>query len=245
MTGCAWPVRSARPTEAMWFPAGGQTLSSRAFPARRSRLGGGAVARGHRQTGANPFPHPGSSRGAVGRCRRFHRRGPGRLGGAAVGLGATGGADRSAVRRRTAVDRADQSACRTAAADQKPQSAGSRRSVRHGAVRGHRRTGDHRYHPVLAAGVVGRRRRRRRRPVVGRGRRRLIERWNALLEWSQILLRALMFRLAVHALHPRSTAEAFPGIGPHSGAGAIDTLTLAECGLDARLRPSLNPRPKK
>ena len=38
----------------------------------------------------------------------------------------------------------------------------------------------------------------------------LIERWNALPEWPQMLLRALMFRLAVHALHPRSTAEAFP-----------------------------------
>jgi hypothetical protein len=27
-----------------------------------------------------------------------------------------------------------------------------------------------------------------------------------------MLLRAVMFRLAVHALHPRSTAEAFPGL---------------------------------
>jgi uncharacterized protein (TIGR02569 family) len=41
----------------------------------------------------------------------------------------------------------------------------------------------------------------------------LIERWNALPEWPQMLLRALMFRLAVHALHPRSTADAFPGLG--------------------------------
>ena len=40
----------------------------------------------------------------------------------------------------------------------------------------------------------------------------LIERWDALPEWPQMLLRALMFRLAVHALHPRSTAEAFPGL---------------------------------
>lgn len=40
----------------------------------------------------------------------------------------------------------------------------------------------------------------------------LIERWNALPEWPQMLLRALMFRLAVHALHPRSTADAFPGL---------------------------------
>jgi hypothetical protein len=30
-------------------------------------------------------------------------------------------------------------------------------------------------------------------------------------------LRALMFRLAVHALHPRSTAEAFPGLA-HTAA---------------------------
>jgi uncharacterized protein (TIGR02569 family) len=40
----------------------------------------------------------------------------------------------------------------------------------------------------------------------------LIERWSALPEWPQMLLRALMFRLAVHALHPRSTADAFPGL---------------------------------
>ncbi|MGK2880931.1 MAG: TIGR02569 family protein [Mycobacterium sp.] len=40
----------------------------------------------------------------------------------------------------------------------------------------------------------------------------LIERWSSLPEWSQMLLRALIFRLAVHALHPRSTAAAFPGL---------------------------------
>jgi uncharacterized protein (TIGR02569 family) len=40
----------------------------------------------------------------------------------------------------------------------------------------------------------------------------LIERWNALPEWPQMLLRALMFRLAAHALHPRSAADAFPGL---------------------------------
>ena len=45
----------------------------------------------------------------------------------------------------------------------------------------------------------------------------LIERWNALPEWPQMLLRALMFRLAVHALHPRSTAEAFPGLARTAG----------------------------
>ncbi|MCH9732201.1 MAG: TIGR02569 family protein [Actinomycetia bacterium] len=40
----------------------------------------------------------------------------------------------------------------------------------------------------------------------------LIERWKPLPEWSQMLLRALMFRLAVHALHPRSTAGGFEGL---------------------------------
>lgn len=40
----------------------------------------------------------------------------------------------------------------------------------------------------------------------------LIGRWDDLPEWPQMLLRAVLFRLAVHALHPRSTAEAFPGI---------------------------------
>ncbi len=40
----------------------------------------------------------------------------------------------------------------------------------------------------------------------------LIGRWEDLPEWPQMLLRAVMFRLAVHALHPRSTAEAFPGL---------------------------------
>ncbi|MGB6182988.1 MAG: TIGR02569 family protein [Rhodococcus sp. (in: high G+C Gram-positive bacteria)] len=40
----------------------------------------------------------------------------------------------------------------------------------------------------------------------------LIGRWEDMPEWPQMLLRAVMFRLAVHALHPRSTAEAFPGL---------------------------------
>jgi uncharacterized protein (TIGR02569 family) len=40
----------------------------------------------------------------------------------------------------------------------------------------------------------------------------LVERWSSLSEWPQMLLRALMFRLAVHALHPRSTAAVFPGL---------------------------------
>ncbi|WP_067574817.1 TIGR02569 family protein [Nocardia acidivorans] len=40
----------------------------------------------------------------------------------------------------------------------------------------------------------------------------LLERWAGLPEWPQMLVRAVMFRLAVHALHPRSTPEAFPGL---------------------------------
>ncbi len=40
----------------------------------------------------------------------------------------------------------------------------------------------------------------------------LLHRWADLPEWPQMMLRAVMFRLAVHALHPRSTPEAFPGL---------------------------------
>lgn len=40
----------------------------------------------------------------------------------------------------------------------------------------------------------------------------LLTRWAQLPEWPQMLLRALLFRLAVHALHPRSTAAAFTGL---------------------------------
>lgn len=40
----------------------------------------------------------------------------------------------------------------------------------------------------------------------------LIDRWSALPEWPQMLLRAVLFRLAVHTLHDRSTPEAFGGL---------------------------------
>ncbi|GAA4391888.1 TIGR02569 family protein [Tsukamurella soli] len=40
----------------------------------------------------------------------------------------------------------------------------------------------------------------------------LLVRWRDLPEWPQMVLRALIFRLSVHALHPRSTAAAFPGL---------------------------------
>jgi uncharacterized protein (TIGR02569 family) len=40
----------------------------------------------------------------------------------------------------------------------------------------------------------------------------IVERWSHLAEWPQALLRALLFRLAVHALHPRSTRESLAGL---------------------------------
>lgn len=40
----------------------------------------------------------------------------------------------------------------------------------------------------------------------------LISRWAQLPQWPQALLRALLFRLAAHALHPRSTAESLAGL---------------------------------
>nr|WP_268968337.1 TIGR02569 family protein [Tomitella gaofuii] len=40
----------------------------------------------------------------------------------------------------------------------------------------------------------------------------LIERWGVLPEWPQMLLRAMIFRLAVHALHDRATAGVLPGL---------------------------------
>jgi uncharacterized protein (TIGR02569 family) len=41
----------------------------------------------------------------------------------------------------------------------------------------------------------------------------LVHRWAELAQWPQSLLRAVLFRLAVHALHPRSTAESLVGLG--------------------------------
>lgn len=40
----------------------------------------------------------------------------------------------------------------------------------------------------------------------------LISRWEDIPEWPQMLLRALMFRLGVHAVHPRATEDAFHGL---------------------------------
>jgi uncharacterized protein (TIGR02569 family) len=40
----------------------------------------------------------------------------------------------------------------------------------------------------------------------------LIERWDQMPEWPQMLVRALIFRLSVHALHPRSSINALLGL---------------------------------
>ncbi|WP_116045208.1 TIGR02569 family protein [Amycolatopsis palatopharyngis] len=40
----------------------------------------------------------------------------------------------------------------------------------------------------------------------------LLHRWAHLPEWPQLLLRATLFRLALHALHPRSTRAALDGL---------------------------------
>lgn len=40
----------------------------------------------------------------------------------------------------------------------------------------------------------------------------IVERWSHLAEWPQMLLRALLYRLAVHALHPSGCPEALGGL---------------------------------
>lgn len=40
----------------------------------------------------------------------------------------------------------------------------------------------------------------------------LLRHWSHLPEWSQLLLRAVLFRLAWHALHPRSSAATLDGL---------------------------------
>ncbi|MBW4719326.1 TIGR02569 family protein [Saccharothrix obliqua] len=40
----------------------------------------------------------------------------------------------------------------------------------------------------------------------------LVERWGHLAEWPQVLLRATLFRLAVHALHPLSGTQSLLGL---------------------------------
>lgn len=50
----------------------------------------------------------------------------------------------------------------------------------------------------------------------------LLRRWSHLPEWSQLLLRAILFRLALHALHPESTPAALDGL--RVAAGAVTEL---------------------
>lgn len=52
--------------------------------------------------------------------------------------------------------------------------------------------------------------------------RGLIDRWAELAQWPQMLLRALLFRLAAHALHPRSTPASLAGL--HWVATLVSTL---------------------
>ena len=40
----------------------------------------------------------------------------------------------------------------------------------------------------------------------------LAKRWSHLPEWPQALLHALLYRLAVHALHPHSTEQSMRGL---------------------------------
>lgn len=51
----------------------------------------------------------------------------------------------------------------------------------------------------------------------------IVERWSHLSEWPQALLRALLFRLAVHALHPRSTTSSLGGL-EHASQMVLEVL---------------------
>ncbi|QUH00323.1 TIGR02569 family protein [Saccharopolyspora erythraea] len=51
----------------------------------------------------------------------------------------------------------------------------------------------------------------------------IVERWSHLSEWPQALLRALLFRLAVHALHPRSTTASLGGL-EHASQMVLEVL---------------------
>jgi len=40
----------------------------------------------------------------------------------------------------------------------------------------------------------------------------LLQRWSSLDEWPQVLLRALLFRIVLHARHPRATEQSLAGL---------------------------------
>jgi uncharacterized protein (TIGR02569 family) len=50
----------------------------------------------------------------------------------------------------------------------------------------------------------------------------LIGRWGHLAEWPQMLLRAVLHRLALHAQHPQATARTLPGL--ERAAGLVSAL---------------------
>lgn len=50
----------------------------------------------------------------------------------------------------------------------------------------------------------------------------LLHQWSHLPEWPQLLLRALLFRLAGHSLNPRSTVSALDGL--RGAAGAVSEI---------------------
>lgn len=51
----------------------------------------------------------------------------------------------------------------------------------------------------------------------------IVERWSHLSEWPQALLRALLFRLALHALHPRSNTASLGGL-EHASQMVLEVL---------------------
>lgn len=51
----------------------------------------------------------------------------------------------------------------------------------------------------------------------------IVERWSHLSEWPQVLLRALLFRLAVHALHPQVTETSLDGL-EHASQMVLEVL---------------------
>ena len=117
---------------------------------------------------------------------------------------------------------------------QSPGPTGARGSVRDGAVLGQRCARNQRHHAVLASGPWA-----AAVAVVdalswGDADDGLVGRWDDLPEWPQMFLRAVMFRLAVHALHPRSTADAFPGLARTSDI--VRLLLVRFCGAGAEVR---------
>ncbi|HKS44237.1 MAG TPA: TIGR02569 family protein [Amycolatopsis sp.] len=61
-----------------------------------------------------------------------------------------------------------------------------------------------------------------------------LRRWSHLPAWSQLLLRALLFRLAGHALNPRSTPSALDGL---RGAASAVSEVLSSTGESRSRKP--------